>query len=116
MPGTPRRGSRRAHHSSASAYVNQSRQADAFVDTITTITSETRDSNDEHLIALARAHDVDAVVSGDEDLLDWDEQRPPVLTPAQFEERGGSTSLRTHGLCSNSSASRASMVWSCQGE
>jgi putative PIN family toxin of toxin-antitoxin system len=75
--------------------------ATLFVDTIATIidlvddpikvTSETRDSNDDYLIALARTHDVDAIVSGDKDLLEWDEQRPPVLTPAQFEQRRGAT-------------------------
>jgi uncharacterized protein len=68
-----------------------------FIDTIATVidlvddpqevTSETRDSNDDYLIALAQAHDVDAIVSGDKDLLEWDEQLPPVLTPAQFEQR-----------------------------
>jgi len=55
------------------------------------IQTETRDPNDDYLIALARAHDVDAIVSGDEDLLEWEEQRPPVMTPAQFEDRGGTT-------------------------
>lgn len=55
------------------------------------VTAETRDPNDDYLIALARAHDVDAIVSGDKDLLEWEEQRPPVMTPAQFEDRGGTT-------------------------
>ena len=55
------------------------------------VTTETRDPNDDYLIALARAHDVDAIVSGDKDLLEWEEQRPPVMTPAQFEDRGGTT-------------------------
>lgn len=72
-----------------------------FVDTIEAVvdlvndpeevTAETRDPNDDYLIALARAHDVDAIVSGDKDLLEWEEQRPPVMTPAQFEDRGGTT-------------------------
>lgn len=75
--------------------------ATLFVDTIEAVVdlvddpnevmSETRDSNDDYLIALARAHDVDAIVSGDKDLLAWEEQRPPVITPAQFEDRGGAT-------------------------
>ena len=31
---------------------------------------------------------VDTIVSGDKDLLEWQEQRPPVMTPAQFERLG----------------------------
>jgi uncharacterized protein len=45
----------------------------------------TRDPDDDYLIALARAHDADMIVSGDKDLLTWPEQRPPVVTPAAFE-------------------------------
>jgi len=55
------------------------------------VKTETRDPNDDYLIALAREHDVDVVVSGDKDLLEWNEQRPPVMTPADFEDRGGTT-------------------------
>lgn len=29
---------------------------------------------------------LDAIISGDKDLLEWEEQRPPVMTPAQFED------------------------------
>jgi putative PIN family toxin of toxin-antitoxin system len=75
--------------------------ATLFVDTIEAVVdlvndpdeiqTETRDPNDDYLVALARAHDVDAIVSGDKDLLAWQEQRPPVMSPAQFEERGGTT-------------------------
>lgn len=35
--------------------------------------------------------DVDAIVSGDKDLLEWEGQRPPVMTLAQFEGRGSTT-------------------------
>lgn len=45
----------------------------------------TRDPNDDYLIALAREHRADVIVSGDRDLLDWAEQLPPVVTPATFE-------------------------------
>ncbi len=38
------------------------------------------------LIALAQAHGADFIVSGDQDLLSWLPQIPPVVTPAQFEE------------------------------
>lgn len=69
--------------------------ATLFVDTIESLVdlvddpdevqTETRDPNDDYLIALARTHDVDVIVSGDKDLLEWKSQRPPVMTPAQFE-------------------------------
>jgi putative PIN family toxin of toxin-antitoxin system len=75
--------------------------ATLFVDTIEAVVNlvndpdeiqtETRDPNDDYLIALARAHDVDTIISGDKDLLEWQKQRPPVMTPAQFEKRGGTT-------------------------
>lgn len=44
----------------------------------------TRDSADDYLIALARIHHAECIVSGDRDLLEWEEQRPPVVTPAAF--------------------------------
>jgi putative PIN family toxin of toxin-antitoxin system len=47
----------------------------------------TRDPDDDYLIHLAQAHDVDYIVSGDADLLEWDEQDPPVIPPAEFEAR-----------------------------
>ncbi len=71
--------------------------ATLFVDTIETLVdlvddptevgSETRDPNDDYLIALARAHDVEFIVSGDKDLLEWETQQPPVVTPSQLEQR-----------------------------
>ena len=45
-----------------------------------------RDSDDDYLIALARIHDAELIVSGDRDLLEWEEQRPPVVTPAAFAQ------------------------------
>ena len=47
----------------------------------------TRDPDDDYVIHLAQAHDVDYIVSGDADLLEWDEQDPPVIPPAEFEAR-----------------------------
>ena len=44
----------------------------------------TRDSEDDYLITLARIHHAEFIVSGDRDLLEWEEQRPPVITPAAF--------------------------------
>lgn len=46
----------------------------------------TRDADDDYLVALARERQADYVVTGDKDLLEWDEQRPPVVSPAEFEE------------------------------
>lgn len=69
--------------------------ATQFVDAIATLVDlvddpspigpETRDVCDDYLVALARAHNADVIVSGDNDLLEWEAQDPPVLTPAQFE-------------------------------
>lgn len=67
----------------------------SFVDTIEAlvdlvedpkfIEAETRDSDDDYVVALARENDVEVIVSGDKDLLEWAAQRPPVATPADFE-------------------------------
>lgn len=38
-----------------------------------------------NLVALARAHDANFIVTGDKDLLEWEVQQPPVITPAAFE-------------------------------
>ena len=71
--------------------------ATEFVDAIATLVdlvddpdqvrAEIRDQDDDYLVALARGHNVDVIVSGDNDLLEWEGQDPPVLTPAQFERR-----------------------------
>lgn len=45
----------------------------------------TRDPDDDYLIALARQHNADFIVTGDKDLLQWAEQDPPAITPAAFE-------------------------------
>jgi len=67
-----------------------------YVDTVSTlvdlvadpseIAAATRDADDDYLVALAREHAVDYIVTGDKDLLEWADQRPPVITPAAFEE------------------------------
>lgn len=46
----------------------------------------TRDPDDDFIIYLAREQNADWIVSGDGDLLEWPEQEPPVVTPAQFEQ------------------------------
>ena len=71
--------------------------ATLFVDTIATlvdlvddpvgIDAETRDANDDYLIALARSNGAELIVSGDKDLLQWEPQQPPVIAPTEFEQR-----------------------------
>jgi putative PIN family toxin of toxin-antitoxin system len=56
-----------------------------LVDDPVHISAATRDHGDDYLVALARDHNVDVIVSGDNDLLEWKAQDPPVVTPAQFE-------------------------------
>jgi predicted nucleic acid-binding protein len=46
----------------------------------------TRDVDDDYLVALARQYDADYIVSGDKDMLAWPDQRPPVISPADFEQ------------------------------
>lgn len=43
----------------------------------------TRDPADDYLVALARAEQVDALVSGDRDLIEAEIERPPVWVPAE---------------------------------
>jgi predicted nucleic acid-binding protein len=49
----------------------------------------TRDVDDAYLVALAREHGADYIVTGDKDLLEWPEQRPPLLAPVVFAELVG---------------------------
>ena len=46
----------------------------------------TRDADDDYLVALARAHEAVWIVTGDDDLLEWDEQKPRTIAPAAFEQ------------------------------
>jgi uncharacterized protein len=50
---------------------------------------KTADADDDYLIALAQAHGVDAVVSGDGHLLDVASSDLPVLTPRELADRLG---------------------------
>ena len=43
-----------------------------------------RDKSDDYLVDLGRIYIVNFIVSGDKDLLEWDEQLPPVISPSQF--------------------------------
>ncbi len=46
-----------------------------------------RDAGDDYLVALSRSERVDALVSGDRDLLDASLEAPPVWTPRQLADR-----------------------------
>lgn len=48
-----------------------------------------RDPKDEYLVALARAERVDAIVTGDRDLLEAGLEEPQILTPRQLLEMLG---------------------------
>ena len=52
----------------------------------------TRDGDGDYLVALAREHGADYIVSRDNDLLEWEAQVPPVITPSEFETILGSLS------------------------
>lgn len=47
----------------------------------------TRDPDDDYLVALARRERVDAIVSGDKDLVEVGLEDPPVWTPRQCLDR-----------------------------
>lgn len=46
-----------------------------------------RDHEDAYLVILARTHRCDFIVTGDRDLLDWEGQDPPCISPASLIER-----------------------------
>lgn len=73
-------------------------EIDAYLDVLRSITTpqpdpagiddiECRDPDDAYLIALARRTGADALVSGDRDLTELHDPRPPVLTPAGVLDR-----------------------------
>ena len=46
-----------------------------------------RDSTDSYIVAVARQSGCEFIGTGDKDLLEWPEQRPPCLTPKEFLSR-----------------------------
>ena len=49
-----------------------------------------RDVDDDYVVALAREHSVEFIVTGDKAVLELEDQTPPVITPpAAFEELFG---------------------------
>ncbi len=69
----------------ARRYLNDLRIMTTRVPDPIDIGTHTCDPDDDYLITLAREHNADYIVTGDKDLLEWAEQRPPAVTPAEFE-------------------------------
>jgi len=69
----------------AQLYMDTVRRIANVVADPTSVVAETRDRDDDYLVALGREHGVDWIVTGDKDLLEWEAQTPPVMTPAAFE-------------------------------
>ena len=46
-----------------------------------------RDPNDDYLLALAQTGEADAIITGDKDLLDHADLRPPAITPREAADR-----------------------------
>lgn len=70
----------------AKDYINTISTLVDLVDDPAPIDPVTRDVDDDYLVALAREHSANFIVTGDKDLLEWEDQTPPALTPAAFEE------------------------------
>lgn len=77
---------KRVRPDQAAAYVNAIRVLADVLDDPNSVAPIIRDPDDDYLVALARQHRADVIVSGDKDLLEWDEQSPLVVTPATFEQ------------------------------
>ena len=82
----------------ANRYVDAVRERAVLVADPGDVDPLTRDRADDYLIALAREHEADLIVSGDRDLLEWPEQRPPVIAPAAFEAMLETSIPRDTGL------------------
>ena len=73
----------------AAAYIAALRDRARMVEDVAPGPARTADADDDYLIALAQAHGVDAVVSGDRHLLDVASSELPVLTPRELADRLG---------------------------
>jgi len=69
----------------AQLYMSTVRRIAVVVADPAPIEAATRDADDDYLVALGREHGVDWIVTGDKDLLEWEAQTPPAITPAAFE-------------------------------
>lgn len=83
--GRPRLRKRISANDAAAFVAVISALPDQVVDP-TAIPQTTRDADDDYLVALARANEAVWIVTGDDDLLDWEEQTPRTISPARFEE------------------------------
>ena len=73
----------------AEAYIAVLRDRAEMVEDAPPDSPKTADADDDYLIALAQAHGVDVVVSGDRHLLDVASSGLPVLTPRELADRLG---------------------------
>jgi predicted nucleic acid-binding protein len=73
----------------AEAYIAVLLDRATMVEDATPGSPRTADADDDYLIALAQAHGVDAVVSGDRHLLDAASSELPVLTPRELADHLG---------------------------
>lgn len=71
----------------ATEYVARIRRHATLIDDPETVPVVTRDRDDDYLVALARAAKVDALVSGDRDLVESGLTDPPVWTPRELADR-----------------------------
>jgi putative PIN family toxin of toxin-antitoxin system len=76
----------------AAAYIGVLLDRATMVDDPPPGPTSTADADDDYLVALAQAHGVDAVVSGDQHLLDATSSTLSVLTPRELAVRLGLTS------------------------
>lgn len=79
------RVSRRADHELADRFIAHLTAELGLVPNPSNVQRWTRDPEDDYLVALAREHGAEFIVSGDKDLLEWEEQAPPVISPFDFE-------------------------------
>lgn len=77
----------RADERAVREFVGRIRRHVTMVDDPIAPPAATRDPKDDYLVALAVEHGVDAVVSGDRDLLDADLGSPEVWTPRRLIDR-----------------------------
>lgn len=89
------RSSRRRRPHQRDDYIARIRDQADLADDPEPAAGSVRDPKDDYIVALAREAAVDAIVTGDRDLLDAGIDEPPVVTPRQLlgmlAESGGGT-------------------------
>jgi uncharacterized protein len=76
-----------ADERTAREFVERIRRHAIVVDDPVDQPAVTRDRKDDYLVALARIEHVDAIISGDRDLVDAALEDPPVWTPRELADR-----------------------------